>query len=48
LRVDLTSGRITHEPTSRYEAYVGAAGIEARIYTESVASSVEPFDPENR
>lgn len=47
LRVDLGSRRVTHEPTSRYAAYLGGAGIAARIYLDGVDPAVAPLDAEN-
>ena len=48
LRVDLTSGKITKEPTSRYEKlWIGGRGLNARIMYEEVGPDVKPLDPEN-
>ena len=47
LRVDLGSRRVAHEPTSRYTAYVGGAGIAARIFLDAVEPSVGALDPKN-
>ena len=48
LRVDLTSGRLTLEPTTNYaEKYVGGRGINASILFNELDPSVKPLDPEN-
>jgi aldehyde:ferredoxin oxidoreductase len=48
LRVDLTSGEITTEPTVNYaERFVGGRGINAWILFRELDTSVGPLDPEN-
>jgi len=48
LRVDLTSGKVTKEPTSRYEElWIGGRGLNARIMYEEVGPEVKPLYPEN-
>ena len=48
LRVDLTEGKITEEPTMRYgESYVGGRGVNARVLFDELSPSVKPLDPEN-
>ncbi len=48
LRVDLTMGTTTVEPTCRYTGdYVGDAGVAAKIFWEEVPPETRPFDPEN-
>ncbi len=48
LRVDLTDGSITEEPTTRYgESYVGGRGVNAHILFDELSPSVRPLDPEN-
>jgi len=48
LRVDLTDGSITEEPTTRYgESYVGGRGVNAHILFDELSPSVKPLDPEN-
>ncbi len=48
LRVDLTDGSNTEEPTTRYnESYVGGRGVNARILFDELNPSVKPLDPEN-
>jgi aldehyde:ferredoxin oxidoreductase len=48
LRVDLTSGSVTKQLTSHYTgAYIGDAGVAARIFWEEVPPETRPFDPMN-
>jgi len=48
LRVNLTSGRVTKEPTSHYaKPWIGGRGINARIVYKEVGPHVKPLDPEN-
>ena len=48
LRVDLTTGTMKREPTSRYTGdYIGDAGIAAKIFWEEVPPETRPFDPAN-
>ena len=49
LRVDLTTGKISREPTSRYvPRLIGGWGIAAKIAWEELPPTVGAFDPENR
>jgi len=49
LRVDLSSGTITHTPTMEYaEKFLGGRGIATRIYWEEVPPEASALDPENR
>lgn len=49
LRVDLSSGRVTHMPTMDYaDRFLGGRGIAAKIYWDEVPPAVKAFDPENR
>ena len=49
LRVDLTSGKTTTEPTSRYaERFLGGKGINQAILFGEVPVGTDPFDPDNR
>ena len=49
LRVDLSSGEITHVPTMDYaNRFLGGRGLAAKIYWDEVAPGVGAFDPENR
>jgi len=48
LRVDLTTGSVTKEPTAQYDRlWMGGRGFNARILYEDVGPEVNPFDPEN-
>lgn len=49
LRVDLSSGNMTHVPTADYaDRFVGGKGVAAKIYWDEVYPHVKPIDPENR
>ncbi|MFC2059223.1 aldehyde ferredoxin oxidoreductase family protein [Chloroflexota bacterium] len=49
LRVDLSSGQITHISTMDYaNTFVGGKGIAEKIYWDEVSPDVGAFDPENR
>jgi aldehyde:ferredoxin oxidoreductase len=49
LRVNLSSGEITHTPTAKYaDRFLGGRGIAAKIYWDEVPANVSAFDPENR
>ncbi len=49
LRVDLSSGLVTKNPTSQYASrFLGGRGIAAKIYWDEVSPETHPFDPENR
>lgn len=49
LRVDLSSGSMTHMPTMDYaDLFLGGRGIAARIYWDEVSPQIDAFDPENR
>ncbi|MEJ2738556.1 MAG: aldehyde ferredoxin oxidoreductase N-terminal domain-containing protein [Dehalococcoidia bacterium] len=48
LRVDLTTGKIKREPTSKYVSdFIGGELIGAAIFTKEVPPETRPFDPEN-
>lgn len=47
LRIDLTSGQITQQPTADYGDLGGGVGIAARIYLDEVARHIGPLDPDN-
>jgi len=48
LRVNLSTGKTSSEPTSRYaKGFVGGRGINARILFNEVHPDVGCFDPEN-
>ena len=49
LRVDLSSGTVTHIPTIEYaDRFLGGRGIAAKIYWDEVPPEISAFDPENR
>ncbi len=49
LRVDLSTGNISEEPTLKYsERFLGGFGIGMKIMWDEVHPSIHPFDPENR
>lgn len=49
LRVDLSSGTITHMPTMDYaDRFLGGRGVAAKIYWDEVSPEVKALDPENR
>ncbi len=48
LRINLTDGKITKEPTDPYvEKFVGGMGINTKLLYEGVGPEVKPLDPEN-
>ena len=48
LRIDLTTGKIAKEPTSKYiKDYIGGAVIGTRIFTEEVPPDTNAYDPKN-
>src|SRR3990172_3093388 len=49
LRVDLTSDKITTEPTTNYAPkFIGGRGFIAKVLWDEVPAEVKAFDPENR
>ena len=49
LRINLSSGKIWSEPTSRYaKEWIGASGIAAKILYDELRPWVTPYDPHNR
>jgi len=49
LRVDLSSGSMTHMPTMNYaNSFLGGRGIAAKIYWDEVSPQIDAFDPDNR
>ena len=49
LRVDLTTGSITDEPTlPKYQPFVGGAGIGYKVIWDEVPPEADAFDPSNR
>ncbi len=48
-RVDLSTGRISPEPTEPYaERFIGGRGLAAKVHWDEVPPEVGAFDPENR
>jgi len=48
LVIDLTSGTTLEEPTSQYaERFLGGRGFAAKLYWDSVPSTVNPLEPGN-
>ena len=48
LRINLSSGNISHLPTSIYaDRFVGGRGLAAKIYWDLVPPEVDAFDPQN-
>ena len=49
LRVDLSSGKISVEPTAGYaERFMGGDGMGMKILWDELKPGLHPFDPENR
>jgi aldehyde:ferredoxin oxidoreductase len=49
LRVDLTKGEVTDEPTlPKYQDVIGGTGIGYKVQWDEVPPEVDAFDPENR
>lgn len=48
LRVDLTTGTISTQPTDPYKAYIGGMGIANKIMYDEVPAGTDPFSPENK
>ncbi|WP_165053719.1 MULTISPECIES: aldehyde ferredoxin oxidoreductase [unclassified Adlercreutzia] len=48
LRVNLSTGAITTEPTEPYKAYVGGMGIANKIMYDEVPAGTDPLAPENK
>lgn len=48
LRVNLTTGAITTEPTAPYEEYIGGMGIANKIIYDEVAPGTDPLAPESK
>ncbi|MBE0481162.1 MAG: hypothetical protein IBX68_09305 [Dehalococcoidia bacterium] len=49
LRVDLSSGQVSDEPTDLYsDDFVGGRGIAAKIYWDEVPPHIDAFSPDNR
>ncbi|MEG2615817.1 MAG: aldehyde ferredoxin oxidoreductase [Raoultibacter sp.] len=48
LRVNLTTGAITTEPTEPYKAYIGGMGLANKIMYDEVPAGTDPLSPENK
>jgi aldehyde:ferredoxin oxidoreductase len=48
LRVDLTTGKVSKEPTDKYLDFIGGLGLGWKVMWDEVPAKVKPFDPENR
>ncbi|MCK5654375.1 MAG: hypothetical protein KAH98_04490, partial [Dehalococcoidia bacterium] len=49
LRVDLSSGNITHTSTADYaDRFLGGRGIATKVYWDEVSPDINAFDAENR
>jgi aldehyde:ferredoxin oxidoreductase len=48
LRIDLTTGAITTEDTSKYKAFLGGTGLGYKVLWDEVPPGVRAKDPENR
>lgn len=48
LRINLTTGSITTEPTDPYKSYIGGMGIANKIMYDEVPAKTDPFSPENK
>ncbi|MFC1896330.1 aldehyde ferredoxin oxidoreductase family protein [Thermodesulfobacteriota bacterium] len=47
LRVNLTDGKVSSEPTAHYEDFIGGKGINIKLLFDGVEARTGPFDPEN-
>jgi aldehyde:ferredoxin oxidoreductase len=48
LRVDLSTGNITTEDTSKYKDYLGGTGLAYKVLWDEVPAGTKAWDPENR
>jgi aldehyde:ferredoxin oxidoreductase len=49
LRVDMSSGKVSKGPTSRYsDRFIGGDGIAMRIMWDEISPGLHPFDADNR
>lgn len=49
LRVDMSSGKVSKEPTNRYsDLFMGGDGIAMRIMWDEISPGLHPFDADNR
>ena len=47
LRVNLSTGSITTQPTDPYKEYIGGMGLANKIMYDEVPAGTDPFSPEN-
>ena len=48
LRVNLSTGSITTQPTDLYKEYIGGMGLANKIMYDEVPAGTDPFSPENK
>ena len=48
LRVNLSTGSITTQPTDPYKEYIGGMGLANKIMYDEVPAGTDPFSPENQ
>lgn len=48
LRVNLTTGAITTEPTDPYKAYIGGMGLANKVMYDEVPAGTEPLSEANK
>lgn len=48
LRVNLSTGSITTQPTEPYKHYIGGMGLANKIMYDEVPAGTDPFSPENK
>ena len=48
LRIDLSTGSISTQPTEPYKGYIGGMGIANKIMYDEVPAGTKPFDVENK
>ena len=48
LRVDLSTGAITTQPTDPYKAYIGGMGLANKIIYDEVPAGTDPLAPESK
>lgn len=48
LRVNLTTGKISSEDTTKYQDYIGGMGFGYKVMFDEVPTGTKPYDPENK
>ena len=48
LRVNLSTGSITTQPTDPYKEYIGGMGLANKIMYDEVPAGTDPLSPENQ